>query len=91
MSWHLRVFRRVRVLPGVSVNLSKSGPSLTLGVRGAHITFGQRRITRTVGVPGSGIYFTSREGYHSGVHAQGRAGHLLLIAIVLALLWALSR
>jgi hypothetical protein len=32
----LRFYRRVRILPGVHVNVSRSGPSLTVGVRGAH-------------------------------------------------------
>ena len=33
----------------VSVNVSKSGPSLTVGMRGAHMTFGGKGIRRTVG------------------------------------------
>jgi hypothetical protein len=65
----LRFYRRVHLFPGVSVNLSKSGPSLTVGVRGAHMTMGRRGITRTVGIPGTGIYYTSHDGYHSGFHS----------------------
>jgi hypothetical protein len=65
----LRFYRRVHLFPGVSVNLSKSGPSLTVGVRGAHMTMGRRGITRTVGLPGTGIYYTSHAGYHSGFHS----------------------
>ena len=64
-----RFYRRVHVFPGLSVNLSKSGPSLTVGMRGAHMTFGRRGMTRTVGLPGTGIYYTSRRGYHTGVHS----------------------
>ncbi len=64
-----RFYRRVHILPGLSLNVSKSGPSLTLGVRGAHLTLGHRGITRTVGLPGTGIYYTSRSGYHSGIHS----------------------
>ena len=65
----LRFYRRVHLFPGVSVNLSKSGPSLTVGVRGAHMTMGRKGITRTVGIPGTGIYYTSHDGYHSGLHS----------------------
>jgi Protein of unknown function (DUF4236) len=36
---------------------------------GAHLTVGHRGITRTVGIPGTGIYYTSRQGYHSGFHS----------------------
>jgi hypothetical protein len=43
-----RFYRRVHLCPGLSVNLSRSGPSLTLGVRGAHVTLGRDRITKTL-------------------------------------------
>jgi hypothetical protein len=65
----LRFYRRVHLFPGVSVNVSKSGPSLTVGVRGAHVTMGRGGITRTVGLPGTGIYYTSHRGYHTGFHS----------------------
>jgi hypothetical protein len=65
----LRFYRRVHLFPGVSVNVSRSGPSLTVGVRGAHVTVGRRGVTRTVGLPGTGIYYTSHHGYHSGFHS----------------------
>lgn len=65
----LRFYRRIHICPGVGVNLSRSGPSLTFGVRGAHVTLGSRGVTRTVGLPGTGIYYTSRAGYHTGYHS----------------------
>ncbi len=66
---NFRFYRRVGIFPGLSVNLSKSGPSLTLGVRGAHVTLGRSGVRKTVGIPGTGIYYTSHQGYHSGVHS----------------------
>jgi len=65
---YLRFFRRVHLAPGLSLNLSKSGPSLSLGARGAHVTFGPTGVRKTVGLPGSGVFFTSHEGWHSGAH-----------------------
>lgn len=65
----LRFYKRVHLFPGVSVNVSRSGPSLTMGVRGAHVTVGRTGVTRTVGLPGTGIYYTSHRGYHSGFHS----------------------
>jgi uncharacterized protein DUF4236 len=66
---NFRFYRRVSIFPGLSVNVSKSGPSLTVGMRGAHVTFGSKGIRRTVGIPGTGIYYTSHTGYHSGAHS----------------------
>lgn len=66
---NFRFYRRKQIFPGLSVNLSKSGPSFTFGVRGAHVTLGHGGIRRTVGIPGTGLYYTSHSGYHSGVHS----------------------
>jgi hypothetical protein len=67
-----RFFKRVKVLPGLKMNLSKSGPSFSVGVRGAHVTLGRRGVRRTVGIPGTGIFYTSRRGHHTGVHSASR-------------------
>lgn len=56
--WHTRLWRRVRLAPGVTINLSKSGPSVSVGPRGSKITFGRRGVRQTVGIPGTGIYAT---------------------------------
>src|ERR1035441_141729 len=52
----LRFQRRIRVLPGVRINLSKSGVGLSVGGRGAHIGItarGQRYTS--IGMPGTGL------------------------------------
>lgn len=66
---NFRFYRRVSIFPGLSINLSKSGPSLTVGMRGAHLTVGSNGVRKTVGIPGTGIYYTSHSGYHSGAHS----------------------
>lgn len=65
-----RLFKRVKVLPGLTMNLSKSGPSFSVGVRGAHVTMGRRGVRKTVGIPGTGMFYTSRSGHHTGVHSS---------------------
>ncbi len=65
---YLRIFKRVRIAPGLTMNLSKSGPSLSFGVRGAHVTVGKSGVRRTHGLPGTGIFYTSHDGWHSGAH-----------------------
>ena len=52
----LRFWRRIH-FPGGSINLSKSGASLSLGVRGAHVTLG-RTPRVTAGLPGTGLFWT---------------------------------
>lgn len=50
-----RFQKRVKLLPGVTVNLSKSGVSTSVGVKGARITKGHGQTRATVGLPGSGL------------------------------------
>ena len=40
-----------------------------MGMRGAHVTVGPRGVRRTVGIPGSGVYYTEATGLHTGVHS----------------------
>ncbi len=93
-----RFYRRVKIFPGLSLNISRSGPSLTAGVRGAHMTVGRSGVTRTVGIPGTGVYWTSRSGRHTGIHSAHRDGQgsgllplVLLIVAVLMLMALLGR
>ena len=59
------------------MNLSRSGPSLSVGVRGAHVTVGRTGVTKTVGIPGTGVFYTSRQGYHSGYHSASSERRLM--------------
>jgi hypothetical protein len=65
---YFRLFRRVHVAPGLTGNLAKTGPSLSLGVRGAHVTLSNTGIRKRVGLPGSGCFYTSKQGWNSGAH-----------------------
>lgn len=52
-----------KVMPGVRMTVSKSGVSTSVGVRGARVTrTASGRVTRTVGVPGTGIRHTQTIG-----------------------------
>jgi Protein of unknown function (DUF4236) len=55
-----RFRRSLRLLPGIRLNLSKSGVSASFGIRGAHVTVGPRGTTTSVGLPGTGFSYTSR-------------------------------
>lgn len=53
-----RFFRRVRVAPGVHLNLSKGGVSTSAGPRGLKATVGTSGRGVTAGIPGTGLYYT---------------------------------
>ncbi|RLA73823.1 MAG: hypothetical protein DRG78_21940 [Epsilonproteobacteria bacterium] len=54
MSWLFR--KRIKWLPGIFLNLSRSGLGLGLGTRGASVSVGKRGIYANTGFPGTGIY-----------------------------------
>jgi len=54
-----RFWRRVRLAPGITLNLSKRGGSLSFGVRGAHFTVGPHGKRITAGIPSSGLFYTT--------------------------------
>jgi hypothetical protein len=54
----MRFSRRIKILPGVTLNLSKRGISFSLGPRGAKLTVGTKGSRATVGLPGTGLSYT---------------------------------
>jgi len=76
-----RFYRRVRLLPGLRVNLSKGGASLSVGRVGSWLTFGGRRKPSvTLGLPGTGLRYTQSLPAVQ-VHRQSWLLVLLLLAI----------
>jgi uncharacterized protein DUF4236 len=76
-----RFQKRFRILPGVRINLSKSGLSTSLGGKGMTVNLRGDKVRTTVGIPGTGLSYSesSRHG--------GSSGLLLFIALIVALLW----
>lgn len=65
-----RFRKSIRLAPGVRVNLSRSGASLSVGVRGASVTVGPRGTYANVGLPGTGLSHRSRIGGPSAAGAS---------------------
>lgn len=56
MPWRFR--RSAKILPGVRLNIGKSGSSVTVGGRGLKTTVGHGKVRQTVGIPGTGVSYT---------------------------------
>ena len=56
------------------INLSESGPSLSVGGRGATMNFGPRGTKLTVGIPGTGLSYRTRPGTPSRKRTASDAG-----------------
>ena len=54
----LRFRKQFKIAPGLKLNVNKQSVGVTLGARGAHLTYntkGQR--TASVGLPGTGLWY----------------------------------
>lgn len=58
MGWSYR--KRIKIIPGVYLNLSKSGISTSIGVKGANVTFSREGTYLNTGISGTGIYNRSK-------------------------------
>lgn len=54
MAWTFR--KRIKIIPGVHLNLSKSGISTSIGVKGANISFGKSGTCLNTSIPLLGVY-----------------------------------
>nr|DAM65204.1 MAG TPA: Protein of unknown function (DUF4236) [Caudoviricetes sp.]DAO20293.1 MAG TPA: Protein of unknown function (DUF4236) [Caudoviricetes sp.] len=55
-SFSFKFRKRIKVAPGVTINLSRSGVSTTLGPKGFSLNVGKNGAHLNAGIPGTGIY-----------------------------------
>lgn len=58
----LRFRKSVQLAPGLRLNLSKGGPSLSVGKPGATMNFSSKGVRSTVGIPGTGLSYSATAG-----------------------------
>ena len=68
----LRFRKTISVLPGVRLNISKSGVSASVGPRGLTLNLGRRGARGTVGLPGTGLSYSEKLPL-PGAEPDGRA------------------
>jgi len=66
-----RFQKRISILHGVRINLSKSGASASVGPRGADVNIGPHGVTTNAGIPGTGLSYRQKVG---GGGASAKAG-----------------
>jgi len=71
----LRFQRRIKILPGLSINLSKSGVGFSVGARGFHTGIDAKgRHYTSASIPGTGLSWRQyrKTGTHVAHHPQQR-------------------
>lgn len=55
-----RFRKSFKILPGVKINVGKTGISTSVGTRGAHVTVGKNGARASVGIPGTGLSYSQK-------------------------------
>ncbi len=80
---YFRFRKTISILPGVRINLSKTGVSGSLGGHGATVNVGKRGEQVTLGIPGTGL------SYRTPLSTTLFIG-LILIAVVFGIVYLVS-
>ncbi len=75
-----RFRKSLGLLPGVKLNISKSGGSISLGGKGFSYNLGPKGNKATVGLPGSGMSYSSYASNKPG--GTTNAGFYWVVAVV---------
>jgi hypothetical protein len=71
----LKFRKRIKIVPGVNLNLSKSGISTSIGKPGATVNIGKKGVKTTVGLPGTGLSWSNSSSYkEQGMDSNERQG-----------------
>lgn len=66
----LRFRKSIKIAPGIRLNLSKTGTSMSVGKPGLSVNLGRNGLTGNVGIPGTGLSYRKKIGGGS-VPTQG--------------------
>ncbi|MFN3604163.1 MAG: DUF4236 domain-containing protein [Leptonema sp. (in: bacteria)] len=55
-----RFYKRIRLLPGITLNIGGKGASVSFGTKGFKYTIGKTGQHITFGIPGTGIFYTKK-------------------------------
>lgn len=58
---HIRFWKRIRIFPGIYLNIGKKGISISFGPRGIKYTVGTKGKRFSAGIPGTGIYYVNKK------------------------------
>ncbi|MDA8129660.1 MAG: DUF4236 domain-containing protein [Betaproteobacteria bacterium] len=77
---YFRFRRRIKIAPGVSLNLSKSGISTSLGGKGFTVNLGRGKTRTTASLPGTGLSYATTQ---KAADTSRRTPWVLLALLVL--------
>lgn len=88
MGWNYR--KRIKIAPGIHLNLSKGGVSTSIGPKGVKVTFGKNGTYLNKGIPGTGLYSREKLSGRNSSSNSGCAMVLLAIFLLMGVAFAVN-
>lgn len=91
-----KIRKSFKIAPGLRINLSKSGASVSVGKAGATVNVSRRGVKSTVGLPGTGLSHTQNlsanktDDQKVGRVSNGIPGWVSLLVILLVI-WVVAK
>jgi hypothetical protein len=79
----VRFNKRIKIAPGIKLNLSRSGVSTTIGGKGASVNIGKKGTHLNAGIPGTGLSTRTKIRDAREASAPPKKSSTALIVIVL--------
>lgn len=77
---------------GVKLNLGKESVGVSAGVKGARVSVNSKgRKTATVGIPGSGVYYTKSVGGKKKASKKGVIGTIMPVVVAGSIIKAVTK
>ncbi len=83
----IRFRKTIKLLPGLRINLSRTGISTSLGPKGATVNLRDGKRTLTTGLPGTGL--SQRHDITSGARRTGIGGGWIALILFALIIWFL--
>lgn len=80
-----RFRKRIKLLPGVWLNLSKHGVSTSVGTKGLTVNLKGDKMRTTVSAPGTGLSYTRIDRTDSGPSAGRGFAFVVMLVVVAAI------
>jgi hypothetical protein len=85
----LRFHKSISLLPGVKLNISKTGISASVGGKGATVNIGKGgRVRGTVGAPGTGISYSEEI---TPATSKGKTFYFIVLVVGIAAAYGIYR
>lgn len=86
----LRFRKRLKIAPGIHVNIGKRGVSTSFGGKGLTVNVGRGKTRTTVGLPGTGLSHTTTRSRSVPGNGGSRIIWYFAIAVVVVLFYLLK-